>query len=209
MIAEWGCESRILGFVSVDLKPFSFETVIQAVDKVRERLLRAAAALEAANVPYAVVGGNAVAAWVARVDSGAVRNTRDVDVMIRRSDLAAARLALESVGFIYRHVADLDLFLDGPDASPREAVHLVFAGERVRPDELASNPDVDDSESADAYRIISLEALVKIKLTAWTDKDRVHLRDLSEVGLIDRTWLSRLPPALAARLEALLADPDG
>lgn len=179
------------------------------MDKVRERLLRAAAALEAANVPYAVVGGNAVAAWVARVDSGAVRNTRDVDVMIRRSDLAAARLALESVGFIYRHVADLDLFLDGPDASPREAVHLVFAGERVRPDELASNPDVDDSESADAYRIISLEALVKIKLTAWTDKDRVHLRDLSEVGLIDRTWLSRLPPALAARLEALLADPDG
>ena len=43
------------------------------------------------NLPYAVVGGNAVAAWVSRVDQAAVRNTQDVDIVLRRADLAAAR----------------------------------------------------------------------------------------------------------------------
>ncbi|HEY3244992.1 MAG TPA: hypothetical protein VGM03_16750 [Phycisphaerae bacterium] len=60
------------------------------MEKVRERLTRAVRALEAAGVPYAVVGGNAVAAWVARVDEAAVRNTQDVDLLLRRTDLPAA-----------------------------------------------------------------------------------------------------------------------
>ena len=52
------------------------ERMVRAVEKVKDRLLRATAALEKAGVPYAVVGGNAVAAWVARVDEAAVRNTQ-------------------------------------------------------------------------------------------------------------------------------------
>jgi hypothetical protein len=48
------------------------------VEKVRDRLRRAVAALETNGVPYAVAGGNAVAAWVSRVDEAAVRNTQDV-----------------------------------------------------------------------------------------------------------------------------------
>jgi hypothetical protein len=56
----------------------------RAVAKVRERLLRAAAALDQAHVPYAVVGGNAVASWVATVDDGAVRTTRGVHFLVRR-----------------------------------------------------------------------------------------------------------------------------
>ena len=48
------------------------------------------AALEGAGIPYAVAGGNAVASWVARVDEAAVRNTQDVDILIRREDLDAA-----------------------------------------------------------------------------------------------------------------------
>ena len=65
----------------------------RAVAKVRERLLRATAALNEIAIPYAVVGGNAVASWVATVDEAAVRNTQDVDIMIRRADFAAARYA--------------------------------------------------------------------------------------------------------------------
>ena len=76
------------------------------------------AALENARIAYAVVGGNAVAAWVGRVDQSAVRFTQDVDVLILRSDLDATKKALEASGFIYRHVASIDLFLDGPDAKP-------------------------------------------------------------------------------------------
>ncbi|HEY4262062.1 MAG TPA: hypothetical protein VGM98_17970, partial [Schlesneria sp.] len=58
------------------------DRMVQAVEKVRERLLRTARALDAARVPYAIIGGNAVAAWVATVDEAAVRNTRDVDILL-------------------------------------------------------------------------------------------------------------------------------
>ncbi|HEX5272269.1 MAG TPA: hypothetical protein VFW33_17350 [Gemmataceae bacterium] len=189
--------------------PFSLDRMVRAVEKVRERLLRATAALERAGIAYAVAGGNAVAAWVTRVDESAVRNTRDVDILIRRADLDAVRTALEGVGFVYRHTAGVALFLDGPDAKARDAVRVVFAGEKVRPHEVLPNPDVSESEQADQYRVLSLEALVRIKLTAFRDKDRTHLRDLLDVGLIDGTWCPRFPPELAARLQSLIDTPGG
>jgi hypothetical protein len=189
--------------------PFSLERVVSAVERVRQRLLRAAAALQAANVPYAIVGGNAVALWVSRVDEAAVRNTQDVDILIRREDLDAARTALESVGFIYRHIAGTDMFLDGPVAKPRDAVHIVFANEKVRAHEPLANPDVNESEEGDPFRVISLEALVRIKLTAFRDKDRTHLRDLIDVGLLTADWLPNLPSVLAERLRQVLSTPEG
>jgi hypothetical protein len=76
------------------LGPFSLERMVRAVEKVRERLLRATAALENASIPYAVCGGNAVAVWVTRVDESAVRNTRGVDILIRRSDFDAVKTRL-------------------------------------------------------------------------------------------------------------------
>src|ERR1700738_1567805 len=118
----------------VVLGEFSWERMIRAVEKVRDRLLRATKTREEAGVPYAVVGGNAVAAWVSRVDEAAVRNTQDVDILVRRADLDAVKAALATVGFVYRHSAGIDMFLDGPNAKARDAVHVVFAGEKVRPD---------------------------------------------------------------------------
>jgi hypothetical protein len=191
------------------LGPFSLERVVNAVERVRQRLLKAAAALTAAKVPYAVAGGNAVALWVSRVDEAAVRNTQDVDVLIRRSDLEAAKKALEVAGFVYRRAAGMDMFLDGPDAKPRDAVHIVFANEKVRPHETESNPDVTDSEQTPQFTVLSLEAIVRIKLTAFRDKDRTHLRDLIEVGLVDAEWLGKLPQELVERLKQLLETPEG
>src|SRR5437762_14081526 len=115
------------------LAPVSWPRMIRAVEKIRERLLRAAKALEAANVPYAVVGGNAIAAWVSRVDEAAVRNTRDVDLLLRREDLSAAAAALASAGFVHRHAAGLALFLDGPGGKARDAARAVFARGEARP----------------------------------------------------------------------------
>lgn len=103
----------------------------------------------------------------------------------------------------------MDVFLDGPNAKARDAVRVVFAGEKVRPDEPVSNPDVMQSEEGDDYRVLSLEALVQIKLTAFCRKDQVHLLDLLDVGLIDQTWTTRYPPELAERLQTLLDDPNG
>jgi hypothetical protein len=188
---------------------FSLDRMVNAVEKVRQRLLRATAVLEASEVPYAVAGGNAVAAWVSRIDEAAVRNTQDVDILVRRGDLDRAKAALESAGFVYGHVAGMDVFLDGPSAKARDAVHIVFANEKVRPDEPIANPDVTESEPADHYRVMALDALVRVKLTAFRDKDRVHLRDLIDVGLIDATWKSRLLPELASRLQSLLDTPNG
>lgn len=193
----------------ISVAPFSLERVVNAVEKVRQRLLRACAALQSAGLPYAVAGGNAVALWVSRVDDAAVRNTQDVDVLLRRADLDAARAALEAAGFVHRHVGGVDMFLDGPDARPREAVHIVFANEKVRPHEPLANPDVTQSEDAGPFRVIALDALVRIKLVAFGDKDRTHLRDLIEVGLVDEQWLGRLPPVLADRLRHLLDNPQG
>lgn len=195
--------------MSPTLGPFSLDRMVSAVEKVKDRLLRATAALERGGVPYAVAGGNAVAVWVTRVDESAVRNTKDVDILIRRTDLELAKTTLEAAGFVYRHSAGIDLFLDGPDAKERDAVHLVFAGEKVRADDLLANPDVTDSIASDQFRVLDLTALVRIKLTAYRDKDRTHLRDLIDVGLIDESWCSRLPAELAARLQTLLDTPGG
>lgn len=186
-----------------------WERVARFMDELRERLRRAVAALTAVGVPYAVVGGNAVAEWVGRADPAGVRNTKGVDVLLRRADLDTATAALASAGFIHRHVAGLDIFLDGQRGKAREAVHIVFANESLRDEANTPAPDVTDSEPGVGFQVIGLEALVRMKLVANRDKDRTHLRDLLDVGLIDATWTARFVPVLAARLQAILDTPDG
>jgi hypothetical protein len=185
------------------------ERMVLAVEKVRERLRRAAGALDAAGIPYAVIGGNAVAAWVSKVDPGAARNTVDVDLMVNRSDLPTVTKALEGAGFVYQDLLGVAMFLDGASGSPRDAVHLLFAGEKVRPHYVAAAPELDTEDDHEAFQLLALESLVNMKLTSFRDKDRTHLRDLIEVGLVDRTWLDRLQAELAQRLQELLDDPDG
>jgi hypothetical protein len=181
----------------------------RAVERIQERLERATTALENAGIPYAIIGGNAVRAWVAQADEAAVRTTRDVDVLLRRADLPAATAAMESAGFIYRHVRGIDMFLDGPGAKARDAVHVIFAGEKVRPEDAVPAPDVTETEEIDRHRVLKLDALVRMKLTAFRRKDQMHLIDMIDVELLDRTWPNRLPPELAPRLQELLDNPEG
>ena len=189
--------------------PFSLDRVVRAVELVRQRLLRATSALERAGIPYAVAGGNAVALWVSRVDGSAVRNTSDVDLLVRRTDFDAIRETLIATGFVYRQTEGWELFLDEPGSRARDGIHLVFAGERVKPTETMVNPEVTESEAGGEYRVLSLRALVQIKLTAYRDKDRTHLRDLLELGIIDATWVPRYPAELGERLQALIDTPGG
>lgn len=179
------------------------------VDAVRGRLLRTADALDASAVSYAIVGGNAVAEWVGRVDQAAVRFTQNVDVLIRRGDLPAAIQAMEQAGFVYRHSAGIDFFQDGPDAKFRDAVHILFAGEKVREDYVLPAANVEEAEAAGPFRVVALDALVRMKLTSFRRKDQVHLLDMLSVGLIDEAWCDRLIPQLADRLQELIDDPDG
>jgi hypothetical protein len=203
----WEIENEIMPVATY--AEVSWERMSNAVENVRRRLLRAATALAQAKIPYAVAGGNAVAAWVSRIDEAAVRNTQDVDIVLRRADLLRAKVALEQVGFVYRHVANMDMFLDGENAKARDAVHIVFAAEKVRDDYAAPAPDVSESEETETFRLLSLDALVRMKLTSFRDKDRVHLRDLMEVGLVDASWLEKVPMALKSRFQELLDNPEG
>ena len=193
------------------LPPADIDRMVRAVERVRERLLRAAGALEAAGMPYAVIGGNAVAAWVSRVDEAAVRNTYDVDILLRRDDFDRAKVTLEGAGFVYRHAASIDMFLDGKGAKARDAVHILFANEKVRPEYHEPTADVTEVETSEdgRYRHLKLEALVRMDLTSFRLNDRVDLQDMAQVGLIDATWPAMFRPELATRLQQILDNPDG
>ena len=186
-----------------------WERALMAAEKVKDRLRRAARALDAASVPYAVAGGNAVAEWVGRIDEDAVRNTRDVDILIRRPDFPAARACLEAEGFIYHELLDIDVFIDGPQGKPSGGIHLLYAGEKVRREDDYHLPEIEESERAIEFQVVTLEALLLMKLTSYRLKDRVHILDMIGVGLIDATWPARFPPPLGDRLQRLLEDRNG
>lgn len=178
----------------------------RAVERVRGRLLQVTALLKRAQIDYAVTGESAVAAWVASVDEAAVRNTRDVGLLVRQADIARMKEVLEPEGYRFRHAAGIDMFLDPGESSAREAVHLVLSRHQTAGGyEL---PDVEESVQFGSFRVLSLEALVRTKLIANRDKDRVHVRDMISVGLIDETWPGKFDSVLGARLQTLLHDPD-
>jgi hypothetical protein len=180
----------------------------RAVAKVRERLLKATAALNQAGIAYAVAGGNAVASWVASIDEGAVRNTRDIDLLVRRADLPAVTVALELAGFVPAKTFGVTMFLENQDAKPSESVHLHFANEKVRDDYPLPSPDVVTVDDPAGFRVLKLEELVQMELMADRSKERMHLQDLIGVGLIDQSWLSTLPAILAERLKSILDAPE-
>ncbi len=116
----------------------------RAVDKVSKRLDRTVQALDAANIEYAVVGGNAVQLWVAQVNEAAVRNTRDVDILLRESDFPKAKAIMEGVGFYYKNLAGVPMFLESPDSPVWDAARIVFADKRVREEYFARSTGADE-----------------------------------------------------------------
>jgi hypothetical protein len=186
-----------------------WDRIERAVEKVKDRLRRVTRALNVANIPYAVIGGNAVQHWVSQVDESVVRNTQDVDIILNESDLEKAIPVLESAGFIFRRAAGVTMFLDGPDAKARDAVHVVFAGKKVREEYSEAVPDIDQFEWIEDARTLPFDRLIKMKLTSFRRKDQVHLLDMISIGLIDSTWLDRFSSELKLRLQELLEDPEG
>jgi len=180
----------------------------RAVEKIQERLEKTARTLENANIAYAIIGGNAVRAWVAQKDEAAVRTTRDVDILLQREDLPRAIEAMEKVGFVYRVGRGIPMFLDGPDSTARDAVHVLFASEKVRETDLFPTPSIDQSQRIDSHLFLKLDALVQMKLNVFRDKDRMHLRDMLDVELIDEQWPNQLPTELGRRLQELIDNPE-
>ncbi len=179
----------------------SFSQHVMAQDRVQHRLRVVAAALERAGVRYAIIGGNAVASWVGRVDASATRATKDVDVLARRADLPAITAALRGAGFRREDVRDLVMFIDPTEPSRRAGIHLVWAGEKVRPSYAVPTPGVDEAvRDPEGFAVLDLPALVRMKLTSFRDIDRVHVADMLGVGLVGDVVRAALPPVLLERL---------
>lgn len=179
----------------------------RAVENVNARLRKTVGILEAAGVPYAVIGGHAVRAWVAQVDEAALRTTKGVDILVRPADLPAMIDAMKAAGFHHRKTSGLDMLVEHPDASARDAVHVLLVGTVERGGE--PNPDIEPAVRTDDLQTVALETLVRMKLNAFRRKDQVHLLDMLSLGMIDASWPARFPEPLGRRLQQLLDDPDG
>ena len=183
------------------------ERHFMAVEDVQRRLERIVAAFNDAGVPYALVGGQAVAGWVGSVDPDAVRTTKDVDVLLRREDLGQARAAARAAEFDYFEVIGVGMFLERANPHPKRAVHVLWSGEKVRAEYPLPSPTVEERELLQpGVYVVPLAGLVTMKLMANRDHDRAHLRDMIDVGLVDRSFLAGLPHELASRLETLLTE---
>lgn len=167
-----------------------------------ERLLKTVtSALDAADIPYAVIGGNAVATWVATRDVGAVRATKDVDLLLERSDLNRVGDVLSPVGFIQEEVQGIPVFMEADDPRPSQGVHIIFADEFVRATAKYPAPGVNCSERVSGgFRVLGLSSLVAMNLDANRRVDQVHMEDLLRIGLIDAELAAGLPEDLRDRL---------
>jgi hypothetical protein len=89
--------------------------------------------------------------------------------------------------------------------SARRAIHLVFAGEKVRPEDPEPIPELGPSRRIRELRLIPIEDLIHMKLISFRAKDETHLKDLDEAGLITPEVEAGLSPILAERLARMRA----
>ncbi len=204
----WGCVTTFEELVIETARRggsinIMFEERLYALVGVLERIARP---LAAESIPYELIGGAAVMARVNRVEPSAVRNTKDVDIMVYRSDLDRIKDVAERHGFVFRHAAGVDMLLPPGETQARNAVHLIFTGEMVRPNQALPNPpirpeflEINGVEVA----VIPVFDLLQMKLSNNRDIDRVHVRDLDSVGLVTTDVESSLPAVLRDRLQEI------
>jgi hypothetical protein len=176
------------------------------VEQLFEKVKRLHAALAEAGLPYRIVGGVAVFFQVFERDPGKARMTRDVDVAVNREDLSRISAAGEKYGFRYRHAAGLDMLVDAENPRASTAIHLIFVREKVRPEYLEPVPGFSEpTRTAEGVLLAPVADLVRMKLTSFRLKDRVHVQDMDSVGLITLEIERGLSEPLRARLAEVRA----
>lgn len=137
----------------------------------------------------------------------AARLTKDVDLAVNRADLPRITEAVRLLGLEYRHVAGVDMLVDAVAPKARSGVHLLFAGEKVRPTDLEpvpalSDPGVDEQ----GILVTSVASIVRMKLISFRQRDKTHIIDMDAVGLITPEIEAALPDALRERLQQVRAE---
>lgn len=151
-------------------------------------------ALASAQIPHEVIGGLAVLIHVEEANPELSTLTRDVDLMVYRSDLERIKLAAEAHGF--RHVAGVDMLVYGGTEPVKNSVRLIFNGVAA----CSIDPERKQFHGKE-IPIIPVADLVRMKLTSYRDKDRVHVRGMDAAGLITQDVERGLTPELLARLK--------
>ena len=160
--------------------------------------------LNTQHIPHELIGGLAVRIYVEEANSEHTSLTRDVDVIVNRSDLERIKETASKEGLRFSDAAGVDMLIYGPTESAGNAVHLVFSGEKVRPTQATPNPpirpDLKHVHGKDVL-VIPLLHLIRMKLSSNRLKDQVHIKSMDAAGLITSGAEATLTPELAARLK--------
>jgi len=165
------------------------------VEQLFERMQQLHALLTDAGIPYRIVGGMAVFIHVYERDPLRARLTADVDAAIERVNLEAVIQVASKAGWVFRHAGGVDMLVDAAELRARSAVHLLFLNEQSRSPET----------TCEGILVAPVADLVRMKLTSFRLKDRVHIQDLDGVGLITPEIESELPGLLRERLTEIRA----
>jgi hypothetical protein len=147
-------------------------------------------AFASASIEYRVVGGLAAYLYVEERELDAGRLTKDINITVRREDLASIAKAVEPFGLHYRHAAGIDMLVQAGQPSTRRAVHMIFE----------PAPEIGACRILQGIRLVPAEDLLRMKLTSFRLKDQMHLKDLDEAGVITPDIDSRLAPELHEKL---------
>lgn len=175
------------------------------LEQLFDRLRQLHVILTTARIPYRMVGGMAVFLHVAECDPLRARLTPQLDAAIDRRDLPAVIEAARRAGWEYRHAAGIDMLTGPPENRARSAVHLIFLDEKVRPEYAEPVPASAPEKTREGIAIAPVADLVRMNLTSFRLKDRVHIQDLDAVGLITAEVEAQLSAALRERLREVRA----
>lgn len=176
------------------------------MEQLFERLKRLHAALDSAGIEYRVIGGLAVFFQVSLRKPGRGRSTEDVDIAVSRKELDRIAKAAEQFGFRYRHVAGVDMLVDAEEPRASTAIHMVFINEKVRPEYFEAVPDFSEpTRTEEGILLAPVADLIKMKLTSFRLKDKVHIQDLDSARLITLEIEESLPEPLRTRLAEVRA----
>ena len=179
-------------------------------DMIEQQLLdllnRVSAVLQSAGIPHRVVGGLAVYLHVSHAEQDAGRLTKDVDIAIRRADLERIAAVAAEHGFQYRHAAGVDMLLDRtePRFPAGGALRLCLREGAARVRGTCAGPRQGPVVLGGAW-LMPVEELLRMKLTSFRLKDRVHVKDMDEVHLITPEMEASLHPLLRERLAHIRA----
>ena len=176
------------------------------VEQLFDVLARVTALLRQTGVEYRVVGGLSVFLHIAGKDPIRARGTRDIDIAVARADLGRIAGAAPSFGFRFRHAAGVDMLLDRERPREKSPVHFLFVREKVHPEDEVEVPDFSaPAVTPQGVLLAPVADVLRMKLTSFRLRDKVHIQDLDGVGLITPEMEGGLPEGLRVRLAEVRA----